>query len=202
MCAAASRCQRDRCGLADNRVVYTTDAQFTKAAPDANTAFVTPEFEIPGTMANVVVEARATSLKNDWLSLAMALVNVETGTAIDFGAELSFYTGVEDGEAWTEDERTARVTLPSVPGGRYLLRIEPTAGPGGQRIAYSLALRRDVPRVGLVLVAFLLLAVPPMLSSMSAAGFERRRWAESGDGDAAGHDAGETNDDASSEDED
>ena len=32
----------------------------------------------------------------------MALVNVETGEALDFGIELSYYSGVEDGEAWSE----------------------------------------------------------------------------------------------------
>ncbi|MBL8139622.1 MAG: DUF4178 domain-containing protein [Acidobacteria bacterium] len=189
-----------RCGLAGNRVVFKTDAAFTRVPPETSTAFVTEEFDIPGSMANVEVEARATSLTNDWLSLPMALVNVDTGTAIDFGAELSFYSGVEDGEAWAEDQRTTRVTLPSVPGGRYLLRVEPTGGQSGQRIAYGLAVRRDVPRLGLVLLAFALLAIPPVFVSMSAAGFERRRWAESGEADA-GDDSDDASDEESSDDE-
>lgn len=175
-----------RCGLAGNRVVHETRAEFTKAADEANTAFVTPEFDIPGSMANVEVEAMSPMLRNGWMSLPMALVNVETGTAIDFGAELSFYSGTEDGESWTEDERTRRVTLPSVPGGRYLLRIEPTSGQVGQRLPYVVVLRRDVPHWLLAWIAIGLLAIPPILSSMSAAGFESRRWAESGEGDPVG----------------
>ena len=41
-------------------------------------------------------------------SLAMALVNVETGEGLDFGLELSFYAGVEDGEAWVGGIRATR----------------------------------------------------------------------------------------------
>lgn len=185
-----------RCVQADRRVVYAGGFTFAKAAP-AGAAFVTPEFEVTGEVANLEVQASAPSVQNDWLSLALALVNVETGTALDFGLELSYYSGVEDGEAWSEGDRSASTILPSVPGGRYLLRVEPAGGDTGQAIRYDLRLRRDVPRVLLPLLVLALLVIPPVLVAMAAAGFERQRWSESGDadaGDSSGDDEDEEKD--------
>lgn len=175
---------------ADRRVVFSNTFVLSAGAVPGVNAFVTPEFEIPGDVANVEVRAQAHGLSNDWLSLAIALVNVETGTALDFGTELSFYSGVEDGERWSEGTRDRRILLPEVPGGRYLLRVDPASG-GVQPVQYSLMVRRDVPRILYPLLALGLLVVPPLLASMAAAGFERQRWAESdveGSASSAGDD--------------
>jgi predicted RNA-binding Zn-ribbon protein involved in translation (DUF1610 family) len=182
-----------RCLQSDGRVVYEGAYSFTKADP--NRALVTPEFEVPGGVSNVEVSATAPSLNNDWASLAMALVNLETGEALDFGIELSYYAGVEDGEQWSEGSRDGRELLPSVPSGRYLLRIEPDGGDTGQAVPYTVRVRRDVTRVWYPLLALLLIAIPPIAASLAAAGFERRRWAESGDVD----DEGSTDDEDSDE---
>jgi hypothetical protein len=183
---------------AERRVVFSGTYAFapgpggTKGAGTV-TAFVTPEFTIPGEVANLEVRTTAQSLNNDWLSLALALVNVDTGTAIDFGTEMSYYAGVEDGERWTEGSREASLILPEVPGGKYVLRVEPAGAVASQRIDYALRLRRDVPRILYPLLAIGLLAIPPLLASMAAAGFERQRWNESsvegGIGEAAGDDS-------------
>ena len=54
-----------------------------------------------------------------------ALINDETGQTFEFAREVSYYYGVEDGESWTEGAPTDTVALPSVPPGRYFLRVEP-----------------------------------------------------------------------------
>lgn len=175
--------------LAGRRIVFEGRYAFTPAAttvaPPAEdaAAFVTPEFEVPGDLANLEVRAEAPGLDNDWLSLAIALVNVETGSALDSGLELSYYAGVEDGERWTEGSRTASLMLPEVPRGKYLLRIDPAGGVAGRRIDYSVRVRRDVPRLFYPLLALGLLAIPPLLASRHALGFESRRWEESSDED-------------------
>lgn len=179
---------------ADRTVVFAGNYSFSKGTPPTGTAFVTPQFEIPGEMANVEVRTRAPSLANDWLSLAMALVNVETGTALDFGTELSYYSGVEDGERWSEGSREATLVLPSVPGGQYILRVEPAGADSGRPAAYDVRLRRDVPRVLYPLLALGLLVIPPLLASMAAAGFERQRWAESDLADATATSEGDEDD--------
>ena len=166
---------------------------FTKADP--NRSLVTPEFDVPGGVSNVEVAATAPTLSNDWASLALALVNLETGEALDFGLELSYYAGVEDGEAWTEGSRDARELLPSVPSGKYLLRIEPEGGDAGQAIPYTVRVRRDVTRILVPAPRLRAVADSPGLRVPAAANFERRRWAESGDVD----DEGSPEDDGSNE---
>ncbi len=178
---------------ADRRVVYAGTHSFAKGP--ASAAFVTPEFDVPGEMANVEVQARAPGLTNDWMSLALALVNVDTGTALDFGTDLSYYEGVEDGERWTDGSRETTFTVPEVPGGRYVLRVEPSGADRSLRIDYALRLRRDVPGLLYPLLALGLLAIPPVLVGMAAAGFERQRWAESGDVWSSGEAAGESDED-------
>jgi hypothetical protein len=184
----------------DGGVAFERSYSFTKADP--NRALVTPEFAIAGGVANVEVEATAPTLNNDWASLAMALVNVDTGEALDFGLELSHYSGVEDGEAWSEGSRTRSEVLPSVPAGKYLLRIEPEGGDTGQAVPYTVRVRRDVTRVWYPLLALILILVPPILSTIAAANFERRRWAESGDVDDSGSSGDDSADSDSSDDED
>jgi hypothetical protein len=81
-----------------------------------------------------------------------------------------------------------------VPAGRYYLRIEPETD-ASQRtpVHYTIRLRRDVPTYWPYLVGLVLLAVPPVLVSVRALGFEGKRWAESDDGSSAG--SGDKDDD-------
>ena len=101
---------------------------------------------------------------------------------------------MEDGERWSEGSRDASRILPSVPSGRYLLRIEPEGGETGTPVPYTVHLRRDVTRLWYPLLALVLILVPPILATISAASFERRRWAESGDVDDEGHAGDDTGD--------
>jgi hypothetical protein len=68
------------------------------------------------------------------------------------------------------------VRIPSVPPGRYWLRVEPQ---GEQPYSYEVRVRRDVPFGWMYLVAALLLLVPPALVGVNRAVFERSRWLES-----------------------
>lgn len=191
-----------RLAQAERRPVFAGDYTYQKSVPLQAGAFVTPEFDLRGDTANVELTAQSSGLQNDWLSLALALVNVDTGTALDFGAELSYYAGVEDGEQWTEGSRETSVLVPSVPAGKYVLRVEPAGGEAGRPIGYTLRLRRDVPRLLYPLLAIGLLLVPPLLVSMASAGFERQRWAESGDAATAAGSDDSDSDDSGSDDED
>jgi hypothetical protein len=70
--------------------------------------------------------------------------------------------------------------LGPVPGGQYVLRVEPAGQPRpGHPISYTLRVTRDVPAAWPYLVALLALLVPPIVGTYRAASFETRRWAES-----------------------
>ena len=148
------------------------------ATRGAGTAFVTPPFTLDGTQSNVVVETDA-GVDNQWLYVDYALINEATGQVYDFGREVSYYSGTDSDGRWSEGSRTDRARIGGVPGGRYFLRVEPSGDAAGRSIAYTVRVRRDVPNLVYYLLGAILLAVPPVVGTLRAAGFETRRWAES-----------------------
>jgi hypothetical protein len=90
--------------------------------------------------------------------------------------DLGYYSGVEDGESWSEGSRTTSIRLPTVPAGQYYLRIDPES-PAATR--YAISVRRDVPMVVPYGIVFLLLLVPPILMTIRPMNFEYKRWQES-----------------------
>ncbi|AHG93083.1 protein of unknown function DUF4178 (plasmid) [Gemmatirosa kalamazoonensis] len=143
------------------------------------TPLVTPRFTIPGATGNVVVETDA-DVSQEWMYLQYTLVDETTGQAWPFGREVAYYSGSDADGTWSEGRRRDRVTLGPVPGGQYVLRVEPIGQPRpGHPITYTLRVTRDVPRVWPFAVVLLALLVPPVVGTYRAASFETRRWAES-----------------------
>ena len=142
-------------------------------------SFVTEVFELTGHTSNVELTTEA-SLSNNWIGVSYALINDSTGEAYDFGREVSYYSGRDEDGAWTEDSSRAVTVVPSVPPGRYYLRVEPDADPGPGAIRYKVILRRDVPSGLLYVLALLALAIPPGFATWRRINFETARWAESG----------------------
>jgi len=158
--------------LKSNREVFRQD--YVYAGKNSEAAFVTPTFEVPGGNKNVEVGAHA-DVDNDWIYLDFALINDETGQTFDFAREVSYYHD-SDG---TEGSRNNSVVIPSVPGGRYYLRIEPEMGPTAPSTRYEIFVRRDVPIYNYFWIAALLLLIPPALTTYRSLAFESRRWHES-----------------------
>lgn len=168
---------------AQRREVFS--ARYT-LAPSAATsggadsaAFVTPIFAIGGHTSNVEVRID-TDLANNWAYFQLALINDETGTAYDFGREVSYYSGRDSDGAWREGSTRDVSYIPSVAAGRYYLRVQPESNPlQPTSVSYAIRLRRDVPRPGFYFVALLILAVPPVLAALRSWSFESARWKES-----------------------
>lgn len=158
--------------------VYTQHYTFSTGT-GGEPSFVTPVFELKGRPSNVQL-ALHTDLDNNWAYFNLALINQDTGRAWDFGREVSYYHGVEDGESWTEGSASDSVSIPAVPSGHYYLRIEPemdTKQPSS--MSYDVTLQRDVPTYLFFLFAFALLLIPPIVSTMRIGAFETARWRES-----------------------
>lgn len=163
--------------LVSGSTVYTGRFRFDPAS--TNAAFVTDPFDLGGRTSNVDV-ALDTNLSNNWLSLSLALINDEKGDALDFGRELEYYFGVEDGESWSSGSQRDDVIVPSVPAGRYYLRVEPEGDPANRMpVDYSIRVRRDKPVWSYYGVALLLLAIPPIWVTFRYSAFERERWSQS-----------------------
>lgn len=150
---------------------------FKQGAP-GEASFVTRDFQLEGRPSPVEVKTWA-QLSNQWIYLNYSLINESTGQAYDFGREVSYYSGFDSDGAWSEGSNTDSVTLPSVPAGRYYLRIEPESDPGVGEIPYSVTVIRGVTVAGLYWAAFALLLIPALVLSYRAHRFEQERWAAS-----------------------
>jgi hypothetical protein len=184
--------------MASGETVFQSKYFFVPGAGEPS--FVTPTFEMKGGEKNVEVEIR-TDLQNDWMFLGLALINENTGTAYDFGKEVSYYSGTDSDGAWSEGDKSDSVSIGGVPGGKYYLRIEPdmeklpgNSAYGSKRVNYEVRVRRDVAVIWPYFAVWPFLLIPPLFAMIRRYGFESKRWAES---DPSGNSAY-----ASSEDDD
>jgi len=150
---------------------------FEVAAADLERSRVGDIFEVKGRTSNLEFTVD-TNLDGSWAYVSMALIDADTDKALDFGREVSYYHGVDDGEAWSEGSRYETFYVPSVPPGRYYLRVEPETDAPSQ-LNVRVIVRRDVPLKRLPLIALALLVVPALWAGMRHGAFENTRWMES-----------------------
>lgn len=170
--------------LTHNELVFDRAYSYSTALK-GEASFVTEPFDLKGRTSNVEVTI-STDLKNDWAYFNLALINEATGQAYDFGREVSYYFGRDSDGSWSEGRARDTVILPSIPPGRYYLRVEPemstegsTPGFSDHRVGYRIQIRRDVPNNSFFWIAALLLLIPPVFTSLRGLGFETARWRES-----------------------
>lgn len=163
--------------------------------PDS-TAFVTPVFTLGGRTSNVRLTID-TDLSNNWAYFSLALINEQSGTAYDFGREVSYYSGYDSDGPWSEGSTVDRSTIPAVPSGRYYLRVQPELGNDNIRpLGFFLIVQRDVPSITFFLVVLGVLAIPPIFAAFRHYGFEQMRWRESDYAPSGGGDDDDSDDDS------
>jgi DNA-directed RNA polymerase subunit RPC12/RpoP len=160
---------------ASGATIFAKDFRYQPGLPESS--FVTEPFTL---QSDGTVEVKvATSLSNSWLGFDLALINLDTGDAHNTDSEISFYSGVEGGERWSEGSTSATLSLPRLPAGQYYIRVEPEGPPNGPQVPYKIIVRRDVADPVPYLLALVLLTLPPIWVWFRKAGFEARRNAES-----------------------
>lgn len=151
---------------------------YSFAPSSTEASFVTPEFELKGRTSSVEVQTDA-DVSNQWIYVNYALIDEDTGQAYDFGREVTYYSGVDSDGQWQEGSRHDRAVLPSIPSGHYYLRVEPESDASLGLIGYTVTVTRDVPVLGIYLVALAAVLLPALLISWRTYSFEQLRWAES-----------------------
>ena len=166
--------------------IYTGSFKFDPTS-QGDQASISPAFEITGSHTTAVhVESRAAVTQN-WIYLQMALVNKDTNESFDFGETLSYYSGVDDGESWSEGSTSSGTTVHRVPPGHYYIRIDPerereageTTAAAARVIQYRVAVFQGATNYGLFFIVILLLLPPPVIAWLRYRHFENRRWKES-----------------------
>jgi hypothetical protein len=163
--------------LAAKEEVFKDRYSFRQNA-GSEASFVTPIFQLKGRTSSVELRTDA-AVANQWIYLNYALINADTGQAYDVGREVSLYSGYDSDGPWSEGRQDDEVLLPSVPSGRYYVRVEPESEARLGNINYSLTVTRDVPSYALYLYALGALLVPAILIAWRTFNFEQMRWAES-----------------------
>jgi hypothetical protein len=124
------------------------------------------------------LELDVPDLDNAWMSVQLDLVNEQTGEIVQVTPETSFYWGVDDGERWSEGNRTQSKQTGEVTPGSYVLRVTPNYEQVLQSPRdFTVTIRGD-SGVGLVcpLLVVLLLLGGPLLTAARSSAFETERW--------------------------
>ena len=170
-------------------VVFKDSYNFSTLAQKGDPAFVTPVFNIDGRTSGLELSVHA-NVANNWAYFDFALINDDTGTAYDFGREVSYYYGSDSDGSWSEGSNSSTVYIPTVPPGRYYLRVEPEMDAAAGRLNaksmthvnsmnYDITLRHEVPNYSWFWIAALLLLIPPVFLSIRSRSFEVKRWMQS-----------------------
>ncbi len=154
---------------------FDIPAESTSGSPEAQ-RFSEP-FEIPRKVP-LEITVDAPELENNWLGVDVALVNTTNGEIISVYGETSHYSGVDDGESWSEGSRDSSKQTAEVDPGTYVVRVTPQFD-AGRPTPFSVRVVADQGAGVLCpLVIFVLLLLVPVYYSSRASSFETRRWNE------------------------
>jgi uncharacterized Zn finger protein (UPF0148 family) len=162
-------------------------------APQA--AFSQP-FEIKGN-SNIRISASA-PVSNSWADLDVDLINEQSQEVESVNVPIEYYSGVEDGESWSEGGRDTDATLSSLPAGKYTLKVEGTWQNWQQPMPVSVKVEQNVNRGVNFGCAFLILLIVPVFGVFRKWSFEASRWKDSM---FAGSSGGNGDDDSSDSDD-
>ena len=147
----------------------------TASQTTAQTVFSQP-FEIKANR-NVRITAAA-PVSNSWADLDVDLINGSSEVeSVDIPIE--YYSGVEDGESWSEGGQTQDATLSALPAGTYTLRVEGTWQNFQQPLNVNVKVEQNVTRGVNFLIALFLIAAVPLWHLFRKFTFESKRWSES-----------------------
>jgi len=157
----------------------------------AGESVVSREFEVRDKPRKLTVR-NTTTLDNNWIGLEMMLVNKASGAAWPATRELSYYSGRDGGESWSEGSRDDEVVFRDVPPGTYYLTFDADLAPD-----QPLAVRDTVEVLSggagwsNFVMVLIFLAIFPIFTRLRHAAFEAGRWAESDHAPASSDDTEE-----------
>ena len=168
-----------------NRVVHEevydlATAVVPQNAPENARVLFSYPFELTGEN-NVEVKAEAASpIDNSWLWLGVDLVDETTGKMQSVELPLEHYSGVDQGERWSEGRMNRNRFLSRPDKGRHVLRVEAQWGPGfAAPPSVRLRVREGVFRVSYLILALVAISILPFFATIRKISWESRRWQDS-----------------------
>ena len=128
---------------------------------------------------NIAISATS-DVDNTWVYFEGDLINQDTGLVQPFSLPVEYYHGVEDGETWSEGNKTHTVFLSGVPAGTYTLRLEGQWEHWEQGSpALSVKIEQGVSHGIYWLLSLIAISVVPVFVFFRRLSFEGRRWKDS-----------------------
>jgi hypothetical protein len=146
-------------------------------ATERTQVFFTDHFELRGGR-NVRITASCPNLTG-WLVIEGDLVQQANGEVKPFLIPLTHYSGVDDGESWTEGRREDNTYLSAQPAGMYSLRLEVEKEQPGLAGPLKIRVEQGVTRFLMWFLTFLGIAIIPAIVAICHVVFNARRWSES-----------------------
>ena len=135
------------------------------------------EFELKGNK-NIRITAAA-PVNNSWAEYSIDLISTNKSDIESVLVPVEYYHGVTGGESWSEGGKSQSATISSVPAGKYKLRIEATWKGWNKPMPVRVKVEQSVTRGLNFWLAFILLAIVPIIAVFRKLSFESKRWSES-----------------------
>ncbi len=141
-------------------------------------------FQLTG-RKNVRITAGA-QVDNSWADLDVDLINDQTKELVEsVNVPIEYYSGVDDGESWSEGGRETDASLSALPAGTYSLQVHGTWQNWQAQMPVNVKVEQGVNRGVNFCCAFLVLLIIPVLNLFRKITFESSRWKDSMFGSSA-----------------
>jgi hypothetical protein len=158
----------------------TPPPEGTPVDPNAPNIFFSEPFNLEADQ-NIEIGFNA-SLNNNWAYAVASIVNVSTGDLVTVDASMEHYSGVEDGESWSEGNPSDTEVVGPMPAGQYVLRLETQQGAASGDVPMFVRIRQGVFRFRYWALAMGVLGIPFLIFGLMSYSTEKRRWENSTEG--------------------
>lgn len=120
------------------------------------------------------------NVNNDWFGVTIELINHTTGDRFEVDKTVEFYSGVDEGESWSEGSKSESVFMSQVPAGTYHINLYPEWGSSiKENNSFEIWVYEDVAMWSNFWVTLLVGAALVIIHYLRFRIFESKRWMES-----------------------
>ncbi len=125
-----------------SKSILTTTFNFQDSVKQTYTS---NKFYLNKPLSNIEFKLRAPDLSDNWVEVSGTLVNTDKGLSFPFSRTLSFYSGIEEGERWSEGSTEGSALLTEIPEGNYYIEFEGVSDSNRSMNEVTIQTLYDVP---------------------------------------------------------
>jgi len=160
------------------RTVYETTFNLAPPPGQKTQVFFSDKFEL-GRMANVCVRVDAPNLINGMLLEGDLVREGDEGHFHPFVLDMGYYSGVDDGEAWSEGSKSDEAFVSSPGKGTYTLRLEAEPDDVSSSGPLHVKIQQHVVRAWTLILVLLAVTAIPAIVFIYQIYFVTQRWKDS-----------------------